>query len=73
MPAEPVTIEQFLAILVAAMGGREGIKYFINKRNGKTNGYVTKEFCGERHSHIEKLLDEVRSDVKKILSNQGPR
>lgn len=69
MPAEPVTIEQFLTILIAALGGREGIKYLISKRNGK-NGYVTEKFCKERHSHVEKLLDEVRKDVKLILSNQ---
>jgi len=73
MPAEPVTVEQFLAIVITAMGGREGVKYLLSKRNGTKNGYVTKEFCGERHSHIEKLLDEVRLDVKKILSNQGPQ
>lgn len=70
MPAEPVTIEQFLTILVAALGGREGIKYILSKRNNNKNGYVTEKFCKERHSHVEKLLDEVRKDVKLILSNQ---
>jgi len=73
MPAEPVTVEQFLAIIIAALGGREGIKYLFNKRNGKENGYVTKELCGERYVNVVKLLDEVRSDIKTVLSNQGPQ
>jgi len=71
--ADPVTLHELAVILITAMGGREGIGYLVKKRNGTKNGYVTKEFCGERHSHIEKLLDEVRLDVKKILSNQRPQ
>jgi hypothetical protein len=71
--ADPVTLHELAVILITAMGGREGIGYLVKKRNGTKNGYVTKEFCGERHSHIEKLLDEVRLDVKKILSNQRPK
>jgi hypothetical protein len=71
--SDPVTLHELAVILITAIGGREGIGYLVKKRNGSKNGYVTKEFCGERHSHIEKLLDEVRLDVKKILSNQGPQ
>ena len=70
MPAEPVTLTELFAAIVAAIGGKEGIAYLINRRNNKNGtGYVTKEFCGERHSNVEKLLDEVRIDVKTLLTH----
>jgi hypothetical protein len=71
--ADPVTLGELAVILLTAMGGREGIGYVLKKRNGKTNGYVTKEFCGERTHNLKELLDEVRDDVKKILANQRPQ
>lgn len=65
--ADPVTLEQFLGILLVAMGGREGIATIIRRRNGKKNGLVTEALCKERHGHLEKLVDEVRGDVKELL------
>lgn len=66
--AEPVTLHDFIGILALAMGGREGVAYYIKKRNGKTtNGFVTEKFCNERTGNLEKTLDGIQEDVKTLL------
>lgn len=67
--ADPVTLHEFLGILVVAMGGREGVAAYMNRRQASKNGYITEKFCRERHRNLEKLVDEVRQDVKEILAH----
>ena len=66
---DPVTVEQFVGLLVLAMGGREGIAALVNKRAARNNknGFVTEKFCNERNSHLKETLDDVREDVKELL------
>ena len=67
--ADPVTLEQFVGLMVLALGGREGVAALLNKRAAKknTNGFVTEKFCNERNSHLKETLD----DVKLSLHDQG--
>lgn len=85
--ADAVTLEQFLGILIVALGGKEGITMLVKKLNNKKRDFVTKEFCAERHRNLERALDtvteqietmserqvEIRSDIKSILSHTQPK
>jgi hypothetical protein len=71
---ETITLEQFLGILLVALGGREGLAAIINKIKQKKESeareeqdFVTDKLCRERHGSLEKLVDEVRKDVKELL------
>jgi len=48
--------------------GRGKLHRRIDELNNK---YTTKELCSERSSNIEKKLDEIATDVKTILRNNG--
>ena len=73
--ADPVTLQELGAALLAAIGGNEGLRYLFGKykaRNG--SGHVTREFCGERHNdmnrrigNLETQVGVVAQDVKEIL------
>ena len=82
--ADAVTLEQFLGIIVVALGGTEGVKLLLrwgndkwrndkSNKNSKTKDYiakdyVTKEFCGERHRNLEVMVKEMKEDVKVLLT-----
>jgi len=71
--ADSVSMEVLAGILIAALGGNEGIKYIVKTRRQKNgNGYVSKEFCNERTGNIKETVESIQADVKIILKTLHP-
>ena len=71
--ADSVSMEALAGILIAALGGNEGIKYIVKTRRQKNgNGYVSKEFCNERTGNIKETVESIQADVKIILKTLHP-
>ena len=65
---DSLTMEMLAAIVVAAIGGNEGVKYLIRSRKQRNgNGYVSKEFCNERTENMKETVDDIQADIKTIL------
>ena len=71
--ADSVSMEALAGIIIAALGGSEGIKYIVKTRRQKNgNGYVSKEFCNERTGNIKETVESIQADVKIILKTLHP-
>jgi hypothetical protein len=65
---DSLTMEMLAGIIVAAIGGNEGVKHLIRTRKQRNgNGYVSKEFCNERTSNLKETIEDIQADVKTII------
>ena len=65
---DSLTMEMLAVLVVAAIGGNEGVKHLIRSRKQRNgNGYVSKEFCNERTENIKDTVESIQADVKTIL------
>ena len=63
-----LSMEVLAGIIVAAIGGNEGVKHLIRTRKQRNgNGYVSKEFCNERTGNLKDTVEQIHQDVQTIL------
>jgi hypothetical protein len=63
-----VSLEAMIGMIVAALGGQEGVRYLARARKNKNgNGHVTKEFFNERTGNLKEMVETIQADVKELL------
>jgi hypothetical protein len=70
---DSMTMEAMVGVVIAALGGQEGIRYLAKvRKNRNGNGHVTKEFCNERTGNLKEMVETIQADVKELLQRPHP-
>ena len=70
---DPLTLNEFIAALVTVFGGREGLKFAVDKYKTKKNGggASLRGVCSEHYKTLEKLVTkEVYLERHQALKDQ---
>lgn len=74
MGADAATLGEIAGILIAVLGGKEGIRIVVGKLRNNKQEYVTEKFCASKHGEVQKDIEELKrnqhdmaGDVKEIL------